>query len=201
MPTINNIIHLLLPVLGVILLVIGLKTHNKIYVLVCLWIAAVGTMLHYHSSDSQILGSYFGYIHSSLYTINLLLLLFSTLYILYSYTKNLHSQKFHYVKDIISTLTTLGIITIIINVWLNAFFIENRLIGTPVLQIATFGHLDYCDYPYVFYKINKKNQLDYLCPNHFGLIPSLGTLKIIPDYILQQLPVSLQSKILHADES
>lgn len=196
MINLTNSIHLLLPLVSIILLTIAIIKSNNQLVLITLWLSAIGTMLHYQSSDNHILGSYFGYTHSSLYTINILTLLFSILYIIRHYkVSSGKGQQGLIVKSILSMLVIFFITTILINIWINALFIEHRLSRTPVLQIATFGHLSYCDYQYVFYVISKKNQLNYMCPNHFGLIPSMGTLNTIPDYIMQQLPITLQSKL------
>jgi len=68
--------------------------------------------------------------------------------------------------------------------------------GTPIMQVATFSKADYCAYRYTFYKVAKNGTVMYLCPNHYGLIPSIGRLAISPDFIASQLSPPNKKKSL-----
>lgn len=73
-------------------------------------------------------------------------------------------------------------------------FIENKMAGTPIIQVALINKPDYCSSKYVFYKVNLDSSIMYLCPNYYGLIPSVGSLAVGPDFIAAQLPLSIKIK-------
>ncbi|HAU0197920.1 TPA: type I secretion system protein LssZ, partial [Legionella pneumophila] len=55
--------------------------------------------------------------------------------------------------------------------------------------VALLEKPDYCNYRYIFYKVALDGTVYYLCPNHYGLIPSIGRLSISPDFIASQLSI------------
>lgn len=188
----KDLVHILLPLLGLSLLVIGIKNKIRNYVILSFWLSFIAVVITYQRAGGEILGYYFNYSQALIYTISIVTLLASILYFLiHLESKNL---LLRYLSGFIAAVLVISALLLLINLWINAFFVENRLPGTPILQVATFKKVDYCAYRYVFYKINKDRSIHYLCPNHYGLIPSIGRLTTTPDFLLQQLPPNLGQK-------
>lgn len=185
MNTLSNILHHLLPLLSVILLVIGIKIERVNYIIAALWLSLIALVLHYQTAGGEILGSYFGYQNASIYTLNLLVVI-TTLVYLFIKIPIFQGNLFRYVTGIFSSCLIVGSVFLLINLWINACFIENRRPGTPVLQIARLTPLNYCTHRYLFYKVSVDGQISYMCPNHYGIIPSIGHLDSLPDVILNQ---------------
>lgn len=190
MNSLSTAIHDLLPLLGVILLVIGIKTDRISYIITALWVSLPGLILHYQTAGGEILGSYFGYKNSGIYTLNLLVLL-TTLFYLFLKLSFLQGQLTRYITRFVSTFLIIGSLLLLINLWINAIFIENRQQGTPILQVASFKPLDYCAYRYVFYRVGVDGKISYMCPDHYGIIPSVGHLDVSPDFVLNHLTQQL----------
>ena len=186
MNTLSNTLHDLLPFLSAILLVIGIKIERFNYIIAALWLSLIALILHYQTAGGEILGSYFGYQNATIYTINLLVLIITLLY-LFIKIPILKGNLSRYVTGIVSSCLIVGSVFLLINLWINAYFIESRRPGTPVLQVARFTALDYCSYRYVFYKVGVDGQIGYMCPDHYGVIPSVGHLDSLPDVLLNQL--------------
>ena len=68
------------------------------------------------------------------------------------------------------------------------------------MQVALFKKADYCNYKYIFYKVAKDGAVTYLCPNYYGLIPSIGRLDISPDFIATQLSIPIKKQMLLIQE-
>lgn len=186
MNTLSNALHYALPLIGTILLVMGIKTHRINYVIASLWLSLISIVLHYQMAGGEILGSYFGYQNATIYTLNLLVLIITLLYLFFKVTM-FQGKLSRYISGVVSISLIVGSLLLLINLWINARFIENRRLGTPVLQVATFSPLKYCTYHYVFYKIGMDGKINYMCPNHYGIIPSVGHVDVLPDVILNQL--------------
>jgi hypothetical protein len=186
MDTFLNTLHDLFPLLGILLLVIGIKIDRISYIIVALWVSLIALLLHYQTAGGEILGSYFGYKNAAIYSLNLLVLI-TTLICLYLNLPIKQRKKLHILSIVVSVCLIIGCLLLMINLWINAVFIENKRPGTPILQVATFSSLPYCSYRYVFYKITVDGKIGYLCPDHYGLVPSVGTLDATPDFILQHL--------------
>ena len=186
MNTLSNALHYALPLIGTILLVMGIKTHRINYVIASLWLSLISIVLHYQMAGGEILGSYFGYQNAAIYTLNLLVLIITLLYLFFKITM-FQGKLSRYISGVVSISLIVGSLLLLINLWINARFIENRRLGTPVLQVATFSPLKYCTYHYVFYKIGMDGKINYMCPNHYGIIPSVGHVDVLPDVILNQL--------------
>lgn len=186
MNTLSNALHYALPLIGTILLVMGIKTHRINYVIASLWLSLISIVLHYQMAGGEILGSYFGYQNAAIYTLNLLVLIITLLYLFFKVTM-FQGKLSRYISGVVSISLIVGSLLLLINLWINARFIENRRLGTPVLQVATFSPLKYCTYHYVFYKIGMDGKINYMCPNHYGIIPSVGHVDVLPDVILNQL--------------
>ncbi len=186
MNTLSTLLYDLLPLVGVILLVIGIKTERMNYVITALWLCLISLLLHYQTAGGEILGSYFGYEHAAVYSVNLLVLLISLLYLFFK-APVLQNKHIRYATGFISACLVVGGSLLLINLWMNANFIENRRPGTPVMQVATFTALDYCSYRYVFYRVSLDGKISYLCPDHYGIIPSIGHLDVSPDFVLNHL--------------
>lgn len=187
-------IHLALPILSCIILLVGLKSRRKNFIAVSLWLSLFALILHYHASGGEILGSYFNYMHVSIYSLNLIILITSFLCLLFTSIDEMRSRFVRYSAGFIAALLITGGTLLIANLWINASFIEDRLAGTPILQVATFNKQPYCDYKYVFYKVDTNNQVKFMCPNHYGFLPSTGKLDTAPAFVVKQLPAILQAK-------
>lgn len=185
-----QIIHSLFPLSALILLMIGIKRDAIYYVVAALWLSLISLIIHYQSSGGEILGSYFNNTNATIYTVNLLILFVALVRVISHLGSD--NDVFRYVSNVIKAFLFVGIILVITNLMINAYFIDNRLQGTPIMQVGLFDKPDYCAYHYVFYKVSKDGSVMYLCPNHYGLIPSIGHLDISPDFISMQL--SLPSK-------
>ena len=181
-----NILHDLFPLLSIILLVIGLKIDRISYIIVALWVSLIALLLHYQAAGGEILGNYFGYKNAAIYTLNLLVLI-STLVCLFLNLPVKQRKNLRPLSIGISLCIIIGSLLLMINLWFNAVFIENKRPGTPILQVATFTSLPYCSYRYVFYKVTTDGKVGYLCPVHYGLIPSTGQLDSMPSFLLQHL--------------
>lgn len=191
---IMDLMHLLFPIIGFILLIIGLTTFHKNYIIIALWLSLIALILHYQTSGGEILGTYFNYKHTLLYSLNLLILLISIIYLTISFSREKQTRGIKYAMSFLGAISLIGVLILLGNLWVNAWFVEDRQPNTPILQVVTFKKVDYCNYSYIFYKLNKLGKVTYMCPNHFGLLPSVGYLEVAPEFILKQLPPPLQEK-------
>ncbi len=194
---VRDSIHIILPLISIFLLILGIRYKYKNYVILALWVTVISIALHYHLAGGEILGYYFDYIQAFIYSINLLTLLACILYLIFYFGSE--TRAFRYISSLLGAISIIGIGLLLINLWINASFIENRMPGTPILQVAAFKKLDYCSYRYVFYKISQDGTLKFMCPNYYGLIPAVGVLTSAPDFILRQLPPNLQKKFQSAN--
>ncbi|CEK10677.1 hypothetical protein [Legionella hackeliae] len=187
-------IHLLLPALALLVFTLGLKFRRNNYVLVALWISLIALILQYHASGGEILGSYFNHMHAAAYSLNIIVLLASIFFFMFTFLIGKINNLLQYGIGLVGAVLVTGSVLLLINLWINANFVENRLPGTPILQVATFNKPSYCGYKYVFYKINANGKVEFMCPNHYGLLPSVGELETAPDFVIKQLPKQLQTK-------
>ena len=186
MDILSNVIHYLLPALGVLFLIYGVMRQRINYVLIALWVSLVTMLLQYQIAGTEILGSHFNYKQAGLYSLNLIILVAALLYILFQLPQ-LRNKYIRAGIALISASLITGSVVLMINLWINARFIESRLPGTAVMQVVSFTPPPYCPYRYVFYKIGPEKQIHYLCPNYYGLIPSTGKADKVPDFIARQL--------------
>lgn len=186
MNTLTSVIHYLLPVLSLLLLAVGIIKHHVHYVLIALWVTLIILVLHYYHAGNEILGPYFDYQNAAIYTLSLLVLNIALFYLIL-YAPVLRTKYIRHAAAFLGALLVTSSILLIINLWINAYFIENRLKDTVVMQVVSFTPPAYCDHEYLFYKIDPSGHVGYLCPNHYGLIPAIGALEIAPDFIAKQL--------------
>jgi uncharacterized membrane protein len=189
-----QVIHCLFPLIALILLIIGISRKAIYYIISALWLSLIGLVIHFQSSGGEILGTYFNYLNASIYSANLIILFVSLLYVISHLSSD--STLFKYTSSFIQAIIVIGSLLLLGNLWINAYFIENRMEGTPVLQVALFQKPDYCSYRYIFYKVANDGNVLYLCPNHYGLIPSIGRLAISPDFITTQLTEPSKKQML-----
>ncbi|KTD36633.1 type I secretion system LssZ [Legionella nautarum] len=194
-------IHFLFPILGIIILFFGIQLGRKNYILVALWLSLIALILHYRASGGEILGSYFNYQHAAIYSLNLIVLISSIICLLLTSMDEIHSRILRYGAGLLSAGLITGGALLITNLWINASFVENRLPGTPILQVATFNKQPYCSYKYVFYKIGSDSIVRFMCPNYYGLLPSVGPLSTAPSFVIKQLPTQLQAKFHENSEA
>lgn len=193
--------HSLFPILGIIILFFGIQLRRKNYIVVALWLSLIALVLHYRASGGEILGSYFNYQHAAIYSLNLIVLIASIICILLTSMDDIHSKTLRYSAGLLSAALITGSSLLIINLWINANFVENRLAGTPILQVATFNKQPYCGYKYVFYTVGSDSIVRFMCPNHYGLLPSVGPLNTAPSFVIKQLPTQLQAKFQEKSEA
>ncbi|CEG56948.1 hypothetical protein [Legionella fallonii] len=177
-------IHCLFPLIALVFLIIGIKRNTIYYVISSLWLSLIALIIHYQSSGSQILGSYFNYTNAAIYTLNLITLFIALIRVISHLSNN--SIAFKYISSLMQSFIAIGCLLVITNLWINAYFIENRMDGTPIMQVALLKKADYCNYKYIFYKVTTNGTIVYLCPNFYGFIPSIGHLSISPDFIATQ---------------
>lgn len=192
--TIAKSIHCLFPLLALILLIVGIKRNAIYYVISALWLSLIALIIHFQTSGGQIFGSYFNYANAAIYSINLVILFVALIRIISHLS--IESDVFRYLSSFAKALVVIGSLLLMINLWMNAFFIDNRMLGTPIMQVATFKKLDYCGYRYVFYKVNSDGSVMYLCPNYYGLVPAVGRLAVSPDFIATQLSLPSKKEML-----
>ncbi len=185
-------ILLMFTVLGALILFCGVKLKRKNFVVIALWLSLFTLIFHYRDSGGEILGSYFNYYHAAIYSLNIVVLIFALIYLLLTSINAINSKLIRYSAGFFSAGLITAASLLLINLWINASFIENRLAGTPVLQVATFNKQPYCSYKYVFYKVSTDKIVWFMCPNHYGLFPSIGQLRSAPNFVVKQLPTQLQ---------
>jgi hypothetical protein len=187
-----------LPLLAFALLSLGLFKRSLTYVLVAMWVSLIALLLQYQAGGGEILGShYFGYKNASLYSGTLLITLISLLYLLLN-SSTLRSRYVHYLTGFLSLGFTLAALVLLVNLWINAYFIENRLPGTAIMQVVTYTPPEYCSSRYTFYKITSNGKISYLCPNYYGILPAIGYLQVAPNFLTQPL---IRRKLSQKDRS
>ncbi|MFA5959149.1 MAG: type I secretion system protein LssZ [Tatlockia sp.] len=187
-------IHTLFPIFGILILGFGILSQRKNYIILALWLSLIALFLHYRASGGEILGSYFNYSHAAIYSLNLVVLVVALLYLLLNASKGMSSKLLRLGSALFSAGLITGSALLLVNLWVNASFVENRLAGTPILQVAAFNKQAYCGYKYIFYKVGADNKVRFMCPNHYGLMPSIGRLDSAPAYVVKQLPNQFQTK-------
>lgn len=180
-----NIIHVLFPLISIVLIVLGIKNKKTLYITAAIWLSIIALVLHYHFSGGEILGSYFDYINAAVYSVNLILMMICLIYLLS--TSEIRSFSLRLLNSFFKALLIIGALIVIMNLWINAYFISERMSGTPILQVSNPASATHCQYKYVFYKVGKDGKIHYLCPNKYGLIPGVATIESLPDFILNQL--------------
>lgn len=190
----SKLIHCLFPLIALVFLIIGIKKNTVSYVISSLWLSLIALVIHYQSSGSQILGSYFNYTNAAIYTLNLVTLFIALIRIISHLSST--NTAYKYISSLIQSLVAIGCLLVISNLWINAYFIESRMDGTPIMQVALLKKAEYCNYKYIFYKVAHNGSIAYLCPNFYGFIPSIGHLAISPDFIATQLPMPTRKQLL-----
>ncbi len=190
----SKIVLSIFPIIAVILLIFGITRNAIYYIVSALWLSVISLIIHFQSSGGEILGSYFNYTNAAIYSLNLIILFISLIRILSHLS--IDNDAFRYISSFAKAFIVIGSLLLVINLWVNAFFIDNRMPGTPIMQVASFNKYEYCDYKYIFYKVNTDGTVMYLCPNHYGLIPSIGHLAISPDFITSQLSLPSKKQML-----
>ncbi|RUR11983.1 type I secretion system protein LssZ [Legionella sp. km772] len=189
-----HIIHYLLPLAALLSLIWGLSQKALYYIISALWLSLIALILHYQHSGGVIFGSYFDYNNAFLYSLNLIILATSLIYIIeHLRTVYIQIKNITLVAQILIALTSL---LMIFNLCINAYFFNDRLAGSPIIQVALMEKPSYCDFKYIFYKITKQGSTDYLCPNYYGLIPKIGHLSVSPDFIARQLALPTKKQML-----
>lgn len=194
MHNLANILHCLFPIIALVLLVLGIRKNAIYYIISSLWLSLIAIFIHFQTSGGQILGSYFNYTNAFIHSVNLIILVIALILVITHLTSD--SPLFKYTKSLLQSIVVIGCMLLITNLWINAYFIENRMDGTPIMQVALIDKPEYCAYRYLFYKVATDGSVFYLCPNHYGLIPSIGKLTISPDFISSQLSAPSKKQML-----
>ena len=74
-----------LPIISFILLVISMKKSNLNFALAAFWCSLIAVVVNYQLAGGEILSNYFNVQHAIIYSINLLLFITATIYLLYLY--------------------------------------------------------------------------------------------------------------------
>ena len=188
----GSLYYLMLMASG-IFLILGIKKDRINYIISALWLSVIALLLHYQAAGGEILGSYFGYKNAAIYGLNLIVMVI-TIICLFLKVPLFQNKNIRIITTLVAIIISLGSLILIINLSINAFFIENRRFGTPILQVATFKKNDYCGYRYIFYKVTTDGKINYMCPDHYLIFPSVGELNTSPEYVLKNLLQDLQSK-------
>ncbi|QMT60417.1 MULTISPECIES: type I secretion system protein LssZ [unclassified Legionella] len=194
MYTLGKLIQSLFPLIALVLFIIGIKRHAIYYIISSLWLSLIALLIHFQFSGNEIFGTYFNYLNAGIYSFNLLILLLALIQVISHLSIN--APAFKYAYTFVNALLVVGAFILISNLWINAFFIENKMEGTPVMQVALFDKPGYCDSKYVFYKIDRDSSVAYLCPNYYGLLPSVGHLATSPDFITTQMSLPIKKQML-----
>lgn len=169
-----------------IFLMIGISKSSKKAIIVALWLSLLAMILHYYLAGLEILGNYFNYCHAALYTLNMLVMIGSIIYLLFS--SSIRSQKYIWLglAAPLIIIITEGLL-LIANLWVNAYFLEHKKMGTQLIALSNKDKTSYCTSNYIFYKIMPDNTMKYMCPNHYLLIPSIGNVEQVPSDLLPYL--------------
>lgn len=193
MYTLAKLIQSFFPLMAFICVIIGTKKNAIHYIISALWLSLIAVLIHFQFSGNQVFGTYFNYFNTSIYSCSLLLLLYSLIRIIAHLS--VMSPSFKYIYSFVNAFMVVGAFLVIINLWINAFFIEHKREGTPIMQVALLHNSDYCHSKYLFFKVANDNTIMYLCPNYYGLLPSVGRLATTPDFIATQLPLSVKKQL------
>lgn len=180
------VINYLLPLFALTLLFIGLWKQLKRFVFTALLISLLAIVLQYEIAGGELLGTYFNYHNAVIYTLSFIILLTALSY-LFIKNKRLQGKYIRYPAGILLVILIGASFIILINIWINASFIANKLPGTSIIQVATFHELNHCKNNYIFYKVDSTGKLLYLCPNHYGLIAKTGIVSARPELIIRQM--------------
>lgn len=180
-----TVIPYLFPLIALILLIIGMRRNKIYYVISSLWLCLISLLIQFQFAGNQIFSSYFNFTNTAIYSLSLLILLTALIRIITHLC--IIKPIFKYTHSMINAFLVVGTLLILTNLWINAFFIEQVKNGIPVIQIALLDKPTYCQYKNIYYKVAPDNSVMYLCPNHFGLIASIGSLDASPDFVMQQL--------------
>lgn len=184
MYTLAKIIQYFFPLIALILLIIGIKRKMINYIISSLWICIIALLIHYQFSGYQIFGVYFDFMNASIYTFTMIVLIMCLIKIISHLS--IDKLALRYLTSFINAVIVIGAGIVIINLWLNAFFIESKKPNTPIMQIASTKKLPYCDYKFVLYKITPEDKVMYLCPDYYGLLAGVGTLNETPSFLMHQ---------------
>jgi hypothetical protein len=193
MNNLSLVLNDVLTILGAIVLLMGFRKNNLYYVLLSLWIALLAFFIDYKNAGGEILGSYFDYHHAFMYSINIIVILAALGFTLITLAKQ-GRNLLRILSGFLGAALVTGGLILLINLWINANFVENRLPGTAIIQVISNSPPEYCHYQYVFYSLNTNNKVSYLCPNFYGLVPSTNTLETPPEFIAKHLAKKITKK-------
>jgi hypothetical protein len=173
----------LLPVICFITLILAIKQSHINYALTALWLSLIAVILNYQLAGDEIIGDYFNIFNATIYTVNLLLFVFSTLYVLHLLNSTLEKKLTKILMPILSLFLVIGCGIVLTNLWINARFLHFRHPKTPIIKVDNLNSPTHCNYKYVFLKINNDAKVNYLCPNGHGIIAATGELPTTPKLV------------------
>ena len=162
---------------AVCMMFLGFYRH-KVYLLVALWVSAILLIWHHRIAGGSVLGPHFDYNHAVWYSLDLIVLVVSILGLVIKETMPVSVRKIMVAFLVIVCIAD-GLL--FINVWVNAYFMENRKPNTPLLEVAMVKPTSYCHHHKIFYKVGVDGQWYYMCPDYYGLLPSIGKLDKPPE--------------------
>lgn len=179
-------LHVAAPCTALGLLTVGVKTKRYSMMLAALWLCFLALFFHHKIAGYHLWGEYFDYRNTASYTLSIAVLLVSSLY-LHRRTFNGPDRLLRYMSDGITAILWLIGIILVINLWINAYFVETALQGTSIIRVTNDRALSPCAKKSVYYKVGLDGNISYLCPSQRGLIPTIVHLDKVPDHIVGQL--------------
>lgn len=193
-----NVLHFALPLIALILCSIGLFRNRIYHITSSLWLAFIALAIQYQHANREFLGNYFNYTNTLLFAISLTVFTIAAMYLLAQINRAHSLTKYGITLIQACMVLTSGLV--LTNSVINAYFISNKLQGTPIIQAALMKKPSYCNYQYIFYKISASGATHYLCPNYYGLIPKIGVLAIAPDFITMHLSLPNRQQLLELQQ-
>lgn len=187
------LIYLILPIIAAVFLIVGLMKKQNAVISIAVWISLLGLLFHYQISGGEILGHYFNFLTAGIYSFNLLVLLIGIFNLFTSEPSDNFMLKLG--TSFLKAFILIGLLVILTNLWINAYFIENRKAHTAIIQVAGMEKYNPCKTSKIaYYKMDKAGNIKYLCPNQYGVFPGIGKLEKIPPVLAKQLPKIEQKK-------
>lgn len=190
MMTLIYFLYAFLTLAALIALLYSIKRNSEKKLGMAIWFNILALLLIYQLAGGEILGLFFNYTNSAMYTLNLTILIASMSRAIMHYDFLNANKTRQVLSAIVGAFLFFLTSILLINVWINAFFIETRKVNFPILQVATLGNNPLCSYRYLFYKINANGKAGYMCPNYYFLLPKIGTLEHLPKFMAHQFQLN-----------
>lgn len=116
--------QLFFPFITLSLLIIGLKLRRQHYIIAALWFSLIACIIHYQLAGGEILGSYFDFEQASIYSLNLIILVITILYIVLTAVSGCKKWIAYLTASFVLLLVVL-VTLLLANLWINAHFLSD----------------------------------------------------------------------------